>query len=291
MGLKVSAHSLDSVYVISSFWDSELVTSTEQTRISLMQQGCDRFVDNVKWWTQQCERVDVPSALAFLLLVWFPCELLLASNFCRRCYLWHWDMSVCSYLLCIDKMLRRGQCFHQEDGGVIWTLCMFTSHSFTCHCTEIFVSSSGMLSFFKVKSNCHTRLCIFIWAWPKCSQSNAASGEVWCDCLCVSSQCMKIQTWCEIDTSSPLARSWNEWFINWDITGACLNWFHISKHSIWIYYTLDIYIFFNVCRGLTGRERLSTVWQCVIFPLRVTTQSHPNLISKDYTFLLSGSLA
>lgn len=34
-----------------------------------MQQGSDRFVDNVKWRTPQCERVDERAALVFLLLV------------------------------------------------------------------------------------------------------------------------------------------------------------------------------------------------------------------------------
>lgn len=84
--------------------------------------------------------------------------------------------------------------------------------------------------------------CALTRGWEAANVSRA-SGEVWCDRLYVSFQCMKIQTWCEIDTSSPLARSWNEWFINWGITGAHLNGFHISKHSIWIYYTLNIYIF------------------------------------------------
>ncbi len=73
---------------------------------------------------------------------------------------------------------------------------------------------------------------------PMQSMANVAASEVWYNKAYAWFQWMKIQTWCEIGASSPLALSWNEWFINKNITDTSFNWFQISKHLIGICDTL-----------------------------------------------------
>lgn len=247
-----------SLYVISSFWDSELSTSTEQTRISQMQQGSDRFVDNVKWRTQQCERVDVCAALVFLLLVWFPCELQRTPAIFAGCVLFSIETCLFAVICCVLTRCweaangsRGGEGGREEEvhrrehdctsspanrqGAAMQKTILVCNITLHCACREattshnsekkLFLHKSNKWNFaccpFKVKSNCLWRSCCTrlrmpaVYASPPIrGASNTATGEVWCDRLYVSFQCMKIQTWCEIDTSSPLALSWNEWFIN-----------------------------------------------------------------------------
>lgn len=152
-----------------------------------MQQGSDCFVDNVKWWTQQCERVDVPPALIFLLLVWFPCELQCSPAIFAGCVIFSVETCPFAVICCVlTRCWEAANASRGEGGGGggdshVWTwlanpangpgaarqkVLLIYNTTLCCACqyrkTPVLISlTSWILLVVPEVLNCHTRLWMF----------------------------------------------------------------------------------------------------------------------------------